>query len=146
MARYKQGKYKPKNLNKYKGDPTQVQYRSGWELVFMKWCDSKSTVLEWSSECIVVPYKSPIDGRYHRYFVDFFIKVKTKDGGTERWLVEIKPKGQTKPPKVQKRKTKRYINEVATWGVNEQKWLAARNWCQDRGYKFKIITEDDLNL
>jgi hypothetical protein len=146
MAKFIQGKYSVLNINKYKGDPTKVKYRSSWELKFMKWCDSNSSVIEWNSEEVIIPYRSPLDSRVHRYFVDFYVKVKTKGGLTERWLVEIKPKAQTKAPKVQKRKTKRYIQEVATYAVNERKWEAAENWCKDRGYKFKKVTEVDLNI
>jgi hypothetical protein len=61
-------------------------------------------------------------------------------------LLEVKPKIQTKPPDVQKRKTKRYINEVVTWGVNQSKWKAAEEYCLDRGWEFKILTEEHLGL
>jgi trans-aconitate methyltransferase len=67
------GKYRPISPQKYKGNPTEIYYRSLWELRFMKWCDENKKVLEWGSEEIVVPYRSPLDGKYHRYFVDFYI-------------------------------------------------------------------------
>ena len=146
MATYRQGKFRIKNRSKYKGNPNDIVYRSGWELRFMKFCDTKDHVLKWSSEEIIVPYKSPIDGRWHRYFTDFYLKVRTKTGAIEEWVVEIKPKKQTQPPKKQKRQTKKYINEVMRWGINEAKWKAAERFCGDNGMKFVILTEKELNI
>lgn len=123
-----------------------IFYRSLWELKFMKWCDLNHNVLEWGSEEIVVPYRSPLDGRYHRYFVDFYIKVQNKFGEIKKYLIEIKPKKQTQEPQVQKRKTPRYINEVKTYVVNQAKWEAAREWAADRQLEFLILTEDHLNV
>lgn len=140
----RQGRYKPKYPAKYDGDPTNIIYRSGWELKFMKYCDLNTSVLKWSSEEIVIRYRSPIDGKVHRYFPDFKIKVKQKDGSTKTIIIEVKPKKETREPKPQTRKSKRYIREVMTWGVNQAKWRAAEAWCADRKYGFELITEDDL--
>lgn len=139
------GKYSPANPKKYKGNPTEIYYRSLWELKFMKWCDCNSNVLEWGSEEIVVPYKSPLDGKYHRYFVDFYIKVNTAKG-IKKYLIEIKPKKQTIEPKVQQRKTKRYVQEVTTYIKNIAKWEAAKEYCEDRRMEFLILTEEHLNV
>ena len=144
MAKYFQGKFKPKNPKKYKGDPTNIVYRSSLEFKFMRWCDENKDVISWASEEVIVPYVSPIDGKKHRYFPDFTIEVKTKDNRLERIMVEIKPESQTKPPKAKNEKTKSYLNEVKTWGVNSAKWEAAKEWCRLRNYKFEIITEKDL--
>jgi hypothetical protein len=140
------GKYLPSNCKKYKGNPTNIVYRSLWELKFMKWCDSNNNILEWGSEEIIVPYRSPIDGKYHRYFVDFYVKVITRTGDIKKYLIEIKPKKQTIEPAVQNRKTKKYITEVTTYVVNQAKWEAAREWCADRKLEFLILTEDHLNV
>ena len=112
----------------------------------MKWCDGNNNILEWGSEEIVVPYRSPLDGKYHRYFVDFYVKVITRTGDIKKYLIEIKPKKQTMEPTVQKRKTAKYINEVTTYAVNQAKWEAAREWCADRRLEFLILTEDHLNV
>lgn len=141
------GKYKPINPQKYKGDPTNVIYRSLLERRFMVYCDTKSHVLEWSSEEVVVPYKSPIDNRWHRYFVDFWIKYKDKTGATRTSLIEVKPHAQTIEPRKKEtgtKPTRRYINEVMTWGVNQAKWEAATEYCNDRKWEFKILTEKNL--
>jgi len=138
------GKFTPKNPNKYKGNPTNIVYRSHWELKCMLHFDSHPDVIEWSSEEIVIPYRSPIDNRIHRYFPDFFIRRKDKEGNIKAFLIEVKPKAQTKPPKLQTKATKRYINEVATWGVNSAKWEQAEQYCKDRNWEFIKITEDEL--
>lgn len=140
------GKFKPINPSKYRGDPTNIVYRSRWELVYMSRLDKDSSVLEWASEEHVVPYRSPIDNRIHRYFVDFYIKKRMPDGNIKCALIEIKPKNQTKPPAVINKPNKRYINEVMTWGINEAKWKAATEFCRDRGWAFEILTEDHLGL
>ena len=140
------GYYKPRNPKKYKGDPDCIIYRSSWERMFMVYCDNNPNVLEWSSEEVVIPYRSPIDGRLHRYYPDFLIKVRTARGGTDTILIEVKPYAQTQPPTVRSRKTKKYINEVATYGINSSKWKFAKEYCKDRGWKFQIITEKELGI
>lgn len=139
------GKFVPKNTKKYKGNPMNIYYRSLWELKFMKWCDLNPNILEWGSEEYVIPYKSPLDGKYHRYFVDFYVKVRTK-AGDKKYLIEIKPEKQTKEPKVQQRKTKKYLTEVSTYIKNQAKWSAAKEYCADRQMEFLILTEKELNI
>lgn len=145
MVKYYQGIYKPINPSKYQGDPTQIVFRSGWERKFMVWCDHNSAILSWSSEETVIPYMCPTDNKWHRYFVDAKITVQTSTG-VRTYLVEIKPFKQTQPPSVPKRKTQQYITEVMTWGKNSAKWKAAREYCKDRNWEFKIITEKELGL
>ena len=140
------GQFKPRNPQKYMGDPTNIIYRSSWECKVMSWLDNNRDVISWSSEEVIIPYKSPVDGRFHRYFPDFLVKVKTKDDKINTILIEVKTKRQTLPPVPKKRVTKQFINEVATYGVNQAKWKAAQEYCLDRKWDFKIITEDDLGL
>ena len=97
------GKYKPKHPKKYKGDPTNIIYRSLWERKFMLYCDSSNNILEWCSEEIALPYRSPIDNRVHRYFPDFYIKVRESTGIIKKYIIEVKPKKQTLEPIPQKR-------------------------------------------
>jgi hypothetical protein len=140
------GKFRTKNPSKYKGDVGNIVYRSLWELRFMKWCDQNISVQEWGSETVIVPYVSPLDKKVHRYFVDFYIKIKDKNGVIQKYLVEIKPERFTKPPSIPERKTKKFIDEVFQYGVNEAKWKAAFEFCQDRNMKFMVLTEKDLGL
>jgi len=112
----------------------------------MGWLDSHPGVVQWGSEELIIPYRSPIDNRIHRYFPDFIIKKKTPDGKIDTVVVEIKPHAQTRPPQIQTKATKRYITEVQTWGINSAKWEACGNYCKDRGWKFEIITEHELNI
>lgn len=140
------GKYSPSFPKKYKGDPTNIVYRSLWEKKFMRYCDLNENILEWGSEEIALPYRSPLDGRIHRYFPDFYIKVRESTGQIKKYIIEIKPQKQTVEPKVQKRKTKSYIYEVTEWAKNQAKWKAAQEFCEDRGYEFKILTENELGI
>jgi hypothetical protein len=140
------GKYRPSYPNKYKGDPTNIIYRSLWERKFMVFCDKNNKILEWGSEELALPYRSPLDNRIHRYFPDFYIKVKEGNGYTQKYLIEIKPKKQTVEPKIKKKKTRGYIYEVTEWAKNQAKWKVAQDFCEDRQWKFKIITEDELGI
>ena len=140
------GKYIPKNPKKYKGDPSRVIYRSLWERKFMVYCDRNDKVVEWGSEELVIPYVSPWDGRYHRYFPDFYIKVRTKNGSLKKYIIEVKPKNQCTPPERNpKRRTGVWYNKVKTWGINKAKWKSATEFCLDNNMEFKILTEDHLN-
>lgn len=143
---YLNGRFRPKNPEKYKGNPTTIFWRSSWELQVMKWLDLHSGVVQWSSEETIIPYKSPIDNKYHRYFPDFFVTIKNKNGLLENYIVEVKPKAQTKPPKQKKtlRPTKAYVNQLQTYLVNTAKFEAATQYCNKKGYKFMILTEDNI--
>jgi hypothetical protein len=140
------GKYQPSFPKKYKGDPTNIIYRSLWERRFMVYCDTNEKILEWGSEELALPYRSPLDGKIHRYFPDFYIKVQEENGRTKKYLIEIKPKKQTMPPPKPQRQTKGYIYEAYEYAKNQAKWAAAREWCADRGYEFKVITENELGI
>ena len=141
MRKYAKGKFRPKVPSKYVGDTSNIVYRSSWEYKFMKWCDHNSHVQEWGSEEIFIPYTSPVDGKKHRYFPDFYVKI-----GRKKYMVEVKPLRQTKQPKKQKKQTKAYITEVVTYAINQAKWEAAREYCKDRGWQFMLITEKELKV
>ena len=139
------GKFIPKNRDKYRGNPKKITYRSLWEKTFMKYCDSNPSILEWSSEEIIIPYYSPVDKKYRRYFPDFFIKSLNRDGSISKKIIEIKPKKQTVPPKKPKKKrTKRFLTESKTYLTNCSKWEASKKYCQKRKWIFQILTEDHL--
>ena len=140
------GRYNPVNPKKYKGNPQNIIYRSLWERKFMVYCDTNDKVLEWGSEEIIIPYISPWDSKVHRYFPDFYIKVKQSSGNIKKFIIEVKPKKQTRPPKPVERKTKRWIKEVRTFGINEAKWKHATKWCENNDMEFKILTEEELGI
>lgn len=140
------GFYRISNPSKYRGDIHNVIYRSSWELRFMKYCDLNSAIVEWGSETMIIPYRSPVDNKIHRYFVDFYVKIKDSSGKLTKYLIEIKPEKFTKPPDIPKRKTKRFIQEVFNYGTNQAKWKAANEFCEDRGMKFLVLTEKDLGI
>ena len=138
------GLYKPLYPKKYRGNPSRIVYRSLWEKKYMKYCDHTTSILEWGSEEIIIPYRSPIDNRVHRYYPDFYIKVLEKSGKTSKYIVEIKPKKQTKPPYGKDKRTAAYKKEALTFAKNRAKWNAAEEFCDDRQMKFLILTEDHL--
>ena len=140
------GRYIPTYPKKYKGDPSNIIYRSLWERKFMVYCDRNDRILEWGSEEFFIPYRSPLDGKIHRYFPDYYVKVKTKQNTIKKWVVEVKPKAQTRPPRTPKRKTKKYITEVRNYAINDAKWKNAIEYCKDRNMEFIIITEDELGI
>ena len=140
------GKYYPSFPRKYKGDPTNIIYRSLWERKFMVYCDKNQNILEWASEEIAIPYRSPIDNRVHRYFPDFYMKVKETNGKVKNYVIEVKPAKQTKPPKKPKRQTKGYIREAYEYAKNQAKWKMAKEFCADRLWEFKVVTEKELGV
>ena len=137
------GFFRPNNPTKYKGDPTQIIFRSKWELKMMLHFDMHQDVIEWSSEEIRIPYRSKIDNRRHTYYPDFFVRYKDKNGKTETEIIEVKPHAQTQAPKV-KAKSKKSIREVVTYGTNISKWEAAEAYCKDRNWRFRILTENEI--
>ena len=139
--KWRQGIFTPKNQNKFIG--SKAVYRSGLELKFFRFCDDNPNVLEWGSENIIVPYISPLDNRAHRYYVDNYIAIKE---GSEvvKYLVEIKPSKQTKPPTTKYRKRQHLIYEQKQYVINQAKWKAAKEFCRKKGFTFIILTEKEL--
>ena len=146
------GKFRPKNPNKYKGNPSNIIYRSLLERRFMVYLDNNPSILKWQSEEIIIPYVSPVDNRVHRYFPDFYIKYKNTTGMIVEELIEVKPFSQCSPPNPKKKLTKtgrtskRYLKEVQTYIVNDAKWNQAMKYCKDRKWKWRILTEKDINI
>lgn len=131
------GFYELKNPHKYLGVNRKLKYRSMWERNIMKWCDMEHNIIRWSYEQIIIPYKSPIDKRNHKYYPDFYIE-RSNEKGIEKFLLEVKPQNQVINPA---KKAKATIYEMKTYAVNEAKWIAALRYCKKRNLTFKIITE-----
>ena len=142
------GRFKPKNYSKYKGDPTNIIYRSLLERKFMMYCDTNSKVLQWSSEEIIIPYFSPVDKKWHRYFPDFYIKYIDRNDNIRESIIEVKPYSQISSPKLKTtqrgKPTNQFLREAITWEVNQAKWKAATEYCLDRKWEFKLMTEKEL--
>lgn len=144
FTKFRQGIYKPVNSHKYVGK-NYPRYLSSWELKFFKWCDRNPHVQTWSSESVCLPYISPVDGKMHRYFVDNTVHIKEGDK-VKKYLIEIKPHKQTKPPTTHgNKKRSTVIHENVTWHVNQAKWSAAKQWCDKNGYIFQIVTEKEFS-
>jgi len=140
------GNFKPKNPQKYVGDPKNIIFRSSYELKFFNYIDNDPRIIQWASEEMFVRYMSPVDNKPHKYYPDVVLVKRQSDGTEQTIMIEIKPASQTRPPEVQKQKTRRYITEVMTWGVNQAKWKAAEEYCNDRKWKFMIMTEKELGI
>jgi len=144
------GRFKPKHPNKYKGDPTNIIYRSLWEQKLMLYLDNHKDVVEWSSEEFAIPYKSPWDRRYHRYFPDFYVKRYNKLGKLEESVIEVKPKNRLIPPDPKNkytpkgRSSRRYIKDCKLFAINQAKFEAAQAFCESRGWDFTILTEREI--
>lgn len=144
MKSFRQGYFTPNNPEKYVGNATQIVYRSSWELAMNKFLDMNPNIIRWSSEEIKIPYIKPTDGKQHFYYPDYWVEYKNRAGEVVREIVEIKPLAQTKPPTTRGKARKTILYEQTTWVVNQAKWHAAVKWCQARGLKFRVITENGL--
>ena len=137
MSHWAQGPYTVINRAKFVGNGTP-RYRSGWELSFMRFCDSNDNILQWASESIQIPYRHPLTGKQTIYVPDFLITYRTKNNTMRAELIEIKPKGQSVI--LEKMKSR----ERAVVAINYAKWAAAQKWCQRQGIHFRVITEDQM--
>lgn len=136
--RFAQGKYNLKNPDKYLGTGYPV-YRSSWEFAFCKMCDENPAILKWASESIKIPYRNPLTGKQTIYVPDFFMTYQDKNGKTHAELIEIKPSNQTMIEKVGKS-----VYNQAHYIMNQAKWEAAREFCRQKGFRFRILNEKDI--
>ena len=141
---YRQGFYRPKYPEKYKGNSNNIVYRSNYELVAFRFFDNNPNVLEWSSEETIIPYQNPLTGRISRYFVDIYAKMKDKQGNIKKFLIEIKPHSQTLPPNQKQRNMKTLRYQQAEYVKNQAKWKSASDYCSKRDMNFVLLTEKHL--
>ena len=144
MARGRKTQYKVLNEDKYAGKVDSIVCRSSWERFVCRHLDGNTNVRKWASEEVIVPYISPLDGQYHRYFVDFFVEL---DDGT-KFIVEVKPHKETMPPDLPAsgKKTPSYARACQTYSVNLAKWDAAKRWAEKNDMRFFIWTEHELRM
>jgi hypothetical protein len=140
------GKYRVQNKEKYVADLQECEYRSSWELRYMKYLDKQPNVLEWASENVIIPYYNPVEKKTRRYIVDFYVKVRTTEGFIKKYIIEIKPLNQCNPPKKQKRTSNGYRSALKAYIRNQSKWKAAKKWADRRGWEFIVITEKELGI
>ena len=118
-----------------KGAP---KFRSGWELAFMRFCDSNDHIISWASESMTIPYRNPLTGKPTRYIPDFLIQYRNKHNKVVTELIEIKPKKQSIL------ESKASNRDRAIVAVNYAKWAAAQAWCKRNGLTFRVVTEEDI--
>jgi hypothetical protein len=147
VAKPLQGKFRPQNPEKYKGDAGNIIYRSSWEKIFCDWCDKNDNIICWQSEERRIRYYDPVMKKNRTYYPDFYIKYKRNDDIIVEELIEVKPHKQVKGPPVNpKRRSKAWLNEVYQYAQNKAKWRAAAEYCEDRGMSFRLITEKELKV
>ena len=121
-----------------------VNYKSSLELKAIRYCDWNKHVVKWSLEPFAIKYLKPSDGKYHRYYIDFVIEFTSG----EKFLVEVKSEGETKPPRKPSKKTEKSINNyqkaIITYHINQAKWKAAKEFATFNNLKFIILTEKQL--
>ena len=137
MSKFQQGTYTVMNQRKYAGKGAP-KFRSGWELAFMRFCDSNDHIISWASESMTIPYRNPLTGKPTRYIPDFLIQYRNKHNKVVTELIEIKPKKQSIL------ESKASNRDRAIVAVNYAKWAAAQAWCKRNGLTFRVITEDDI--
>lgn len=147
-ARRRSGKrvrvYRVRNPNKYKGDVTDVQCLSSWEYKFCEFLDNNVNVIEWSSEQIAIPYLKPTDHKVHRYYPDFWIKYRNKNGKVVQDIIEIKPASKARQPRTRGKSKKTQLFEQIEFAINVAKWKSAQQYCSKYGMTFRVVTENQL--
>lgn len=144
MKSFRQGVFTPVYPEKYRGNVAQIYYRSSWELAMNKFLDTNMNILRWSSEEIKIPYIKPTDGKVHHYYPDYWVEYQNRNGEVIQEIVEVKPASQVAKPTTRGKARKTILFEQTAWAVNQAKWTAAQKWCQDRGLRFRVITENGL--
>lgn len=137
MSKWAQGFYDIQNPDKYVGS-SKPRYRSGWELSFMRFCDTNDNILQWASEAVQIPYRHPLTGKQTVYVPDFLITYKTRNNTMRAELIEIKPKKQSVV------ESKMSSRDRAVVAINYAKWDAATKWARRQGLVFRVITEDQM--
>lgn len=137
MSHWAQGNYNIVNTAKYVGKGVP-RYRSGWELSFMKFCDTNDHILQWASESIAIPYRHPLTGKMTQYIPDFLITYRTRANTVKAELIEIKPKKQSVI------ESKMSSRDRAVVAINYAKWDAATKWAKRNGLSFRVVTENDM--
>jgi hypothetical protein len=138
------GRFKPRNPEKYKGDPNDIWFRSSWERDVMQSLDANKLVVRWMSEERCIWYRDPVTKKNRRYFPDFIVEYD-RDGAIVTEMIEVKPYRHITGPNPQpKRRTKGWMNEVKTYATNVAKWKAAEEYCEDRGWNWKLLSENEV--
>lgn len=133
-----------KHMQSFNESEGAVEYKSSLELNAMRYCDFNKHISKWSVEPFAIKYVKPTDGKVHRYYIDLFIEFSSGD----KFIVEIKPKSETKPPRKPSKQTQKammnYQKAVMTYAVNSAKWNAAKKFAKENNLRFLILTEDEL--
>lgn len=142
---FQQGKYQVQNKEKYVGSNYTPRFLSSWEYEVFRKFDLNKSILAWGAEVVIVPYYNPLTQKKARYMVDLYVKYRNSAGEILEELVEIKPLKETKKPRQGKgRKRNTVVYETATYVRNQAKWAAATKYAEERGMKFRVISENHI--
>lgn len=145
--KYAQGKYNLINPSKYLGDPTSIFFRSSWEYKLYFHLDNDQNVQKWNVEGITIPYEIMENNHWttNRYFPDCYAEIKKPDGSIRKVVLEIKPYAETQVPDQPKKNTlkalENYEYRMRMYIKNLNKWKAAKEYCDKRGFEFHLLTE-----
>ena len=149
---WKQGKFDVSRSNKFviteSGDPV---YRSSYEWLFMKWCETADDVVSWGSEPFSIRYVDPTQSKqkYRNYWIDFTARLQNN----AKWWIEVKPWKQVEEVNRFKRiyeslrtSTQKiaFAKEHKTAAMNYSKWVHAKEAARQQNAEFKIVTEKTL--
>lgn len=132
------GLYKPKQPEKYIGDPNKIRFMSSWELTFFRFLDGNPNIVRWASEEIAIPYYNPVKQRMANYYPDIYMEYIDVNGQPRKCLVEVKPAKEA----VQTSSSS--LHDKVAICINEQKWDAAKQFCDKHDIEFKVVTENEL--
>lgn len=140
----KQGYYIAKNVNKYKGDPSKIIFRSSWEYKFATWLDINDNVIEWATEPFSIKYFYKADTKIHRYYPDFYFSMNV-NGEIKKYIVEVKPskdlRWPDKPKRITEKTERNYYYQISQYTKNYDKWETIKQWCKANGFTFYFLTE-----
>jgi flagellar assembly factor FliW len=137
MGQYVQGHYKPTNPSKYVGT-YPIVYRSSWEFKLMEMFDAHSSITEWASEALKIPYTNPFTNKYTVYVPDFVISYIDASGARKTEIIEVKPYKETFMEEAKTQKNKLAVV------LNAHKWAAAQAFAVRNGMTFRVMNEQHI--
>jgi hypothetical protein len=148
-SRFKQGYFDVSKSLKYMNSGEPCIYRSSLEFKFMKWCEHTDRVVNWNSEPFSIKYICLETGKERNYYIDFSVITQTP----ETWIIEVKPHKEVLEAekfgkiyhKLGEIERKKFVNANKVAAKNYSKWKHAKQICEERSWKFIIVTEKFLN-
>lgn len=161
--KYHQGNFIPTNKDKVLKLNSEggLYFRSGLEKKMMIWLDHNENILIWGCENLEIPYQmthfenGDMKIKNHRYYPDFYYRMRKVDGTIKDIVVEVKPQkeyemvlllneGKVNVTEGSLKKLRNQEYDIKMAYRNKSKWETMIEWCNKKGYEFIIITEKHL--